>query len=389
MTRPGSLARILPLLALLVAAGCRSGGSGAGAPADDGGPSATAGTPAGQLGAATHAERVGSGWTWTVPAPAWAGMPAADERAIAVPYGHQRLVLLDGDGRVQWEADRLGLRDVAPRLTAELVVAATDDGVAAFRRGDGTKLWDTQLGERANTPVVAGRVAVTSTWEGNLVGLDLGDGRVVWKAALPGPSIGPPAGDGSVVVATWDRSSARAGGAVAVDAATGKERWARDLPGGGISAPTVTRGSGPVAVMVAGDLAAHALALGSGEDRWRTPLDGAGSPEVPPAVVDAATVLVAHRLGGLDLLDVATGRRTWQVSTDGAATRGGPAVGPEGGFAVPLDDGRLLLAGPNRQTELLQPPTGRCSGVATGPHGWLVGATREGTVNTVQAGWLW
>lgn len=389
MTRPGSLARILPLLALVVAAGCRSGAGGAGTPAAPDGPATSTGVAAGQLGPATDAERVGHGWTWTVPAPAWAGMPAADERAIAVPYGHQRLVLLDGDGQVQWEADRLGLRDVAPRLTADLVLAATDDGVAAFRRGDGTKLWDTELGERANAPVVAGPMAVTSTWEGNLVGLDVSDGRVVWKAALPGPSLGPPATDGSVVVATWDRSGSRTGGAVAVDGATGKERWARALPGGGISAAAVTTGSGPVAVMVAGDLAAHALALSSGEERWRTPLEGTGSPEVPPAVVDPTSVLVAHRLGGLDLLQVATGRRTWQVSTEAAATRGGPAVGPEGGFAFPLDDGRLLLAGPDRQTELLQPPTGRCSGVATGPHGWLVAAAREGTVNTVQAGWLW
>jgi len=141
--------------------------------------------------------------------------------------------------------------------------------------------------------------------------------------------------------------------------------------------------------MVAGDLAAHALALTGGQERWRTPVDGAGSPEVPPLAVDDRSVLVAHRLGGLDLLDAGTGSRSWRVATDGAAVRGGPAVGPAGSYAFPLDDGRVLLAGPNRRTELLQPPDGRVSGVATGPGGLLVSTTREAVVNRVEAGTAW
>jgi outer membrane protein assembly factor BamB len=141
-------------------------------------------------------------------------------------------------------------------------------------------------------------------------------------------------------------------------------------------------------VMVAGDLAAHALALADGKERWRTPLRGAGSPEVPPAVVDARSVLVAHRLGGLDLLDTATGRRTWQESNDGAAVRGGPVVGPAGSYAFPLDDGRLVLAGPGRPTEVRQAP-GRISGVVAGPGGLLVAATRGAAVNSVQATPYW
>ena len=106
-------------------------------------------------------------------------------------------------------------------------------------------------------------------------------------------------------------------------------------------------------------------------------------------VVDAASVLVAHRLAGLDLLDAATGRRIWQADADAAAVRGGPAVGPEGSYAFPLDDGHVLLADPNRSTELLRLPDGRVSGVATGPGGTLVGATREAAVNTVEAGPEW
>lgn len=390
MKRPGSLGRILTVLALLVAAGCRSGG---GAPAGSGeadGPLAERGAesrpePAGPAG--SDATTVGPGWIWTAPAPAWIGMPAADEGSVAFTYGHQHLALLDAKGRVLWEASRLGLRDVAPRLTPDLVLAATDDGVAAFRRSDGTKLWDTSVAGRANTPVVVGGMAVTSTWEGHMLGLDLAGGKVAWTVALPGSSLGPPATDGTAAVVTWDRADRRRGGAVAVEASTGRQRWAVALPGGGISAPTVTP-SGSV-VLVAGDLAAHALALSTGEERWRTAVAGAGSPEVPPLAVDGRSVLVAHRLGGLDLLDAATGRRTWQVATDGAAVRGGPAAGPEGSYAFPLDDGRILLAGPDRETELVRPPSGRVSGVIDGPGGLLVAAMREGLVNTVEAGPAW
>jgi len=93
--------------------------------------------------------------------------------------------------------------------------------------------------------------------------------------------------------------------------------------------------------------------------------------------VGADSVLVAHRLGGLDLLETATGRRRWQVATDGIAVRGGPVTGPQGTFAFPLDDGRLVLAGPTRATETLQAPN-RISGVVAGPGGLLVAATRGG-----------
>lgn len=328
----------------------------------------------------------GLAWNWAAPPPASTGMPGADDREVAFTWGHEHLVLLDADGRVRWDVVRLGLRDVAPRLTADLVLAATDDGLAAFRRADGSKAWDSVLAARANTPVVVGRVAVTSTWEGQLVGLGLADGRVAWKAPLPGGSVAPPASNGGTVAVTWQREDRSAAGALAVDGATGRPQWVVPVEPGGVGGPAITPDG--AMVFVGGDLFAHALSLADGKERWRTELRGAGSPEVPPVAVGASAVLVAHRLGGLDLLDTTSGRRLWQLATDGIAVRGGPVVGPEGSFAFPLDDGRLVLAGPHRETETRQAPN-RLSGVVAGPRRLLVAATRGHTVNTVTATENW
>jgi outer membrane protein assembly factor BamB len=374
MTRSFPSLRVALAVAVLCA-GCRSGAGGSSSSAPRG-----PGDPVGEV--------AGSGvtWHWEAPSPASVGMPAADEHEVAFTYGHQHLVVLDASGRSRWDVARLGLRDVAPRFTADLVVAATDDGMAAFRRTDGTKVWDTPLQARANTPVVAGNLAVTSTWEGDLVGVDLVAGKVAWRTALGGAAMGPPATDGTTVVATWEEIHGQAGGAVGVDAATGRRRWATTLLPRGISAPVVLpRGT---VVAVAGDMAAHGLALAGGQELWRTALDGAGSPEVPPAAVGTDMVLTAHRLGGLDLLDAATGRRSWQVRTDGIAVRGGPVAGPVGTFAFPLDDGRMVMAGPTRGTEFRQAPN-RISGLAVGPGGLLLAATRGATVNSIQATPAW
>ena len=334
-------------------------------------------------------------WEWRAPDPSYAGMPAADGDEVAATYGTRGLVLLDGtDGDVVWQTERLDLRDVAPRFAPGVVLAAADDGVVAFERDTGVIRWDATLGERANTPVVAGGNAVVSTWEGSLVALDLVDGRVAWRARLPGPALGPAAADGSAVVATW--VAGREAGAVAVEAADGRPRWAVPLEGDAVSGPAIVGGSGgggdtepAVVVVVAGDIAAHGLDLADGTERWRTDTEGAGSPEVPPLALGAGEILVAHRLGGLALLDAATGRSRWTVSSDGVAVRGGPAgEAPDGPFAFPLDDGRVLLAAPDQETGYAG-SRGRVSGVAIGPGGILVMGTREGDVNGLLAlsGW--
>ncbi len=335
-------------------------------------------------------------WRWPAPPPGSVGMPAVDDDGVSVTYGHLRVVLLDLDDSVQWEAERVGLRDVAPALTAELVVAATEQGLLAVDRATGRIRWDTQVGERANGPVIVGNRAVVSTWEGSLTAFDLADGHVAWRTALPGPAIGPAATDGSAVAVTWEEAHGQAAGAVVVDGADGRQRWSVPLEPGGVGGPAIAAirsGSGPgsdsasdsnsgsVVVAVAGDIAAHGLDLADGHERWRAATEGRGSPEVPPLALDDGEVLVAHRLAGLVLVDAGTGADRWMGTADGAAVRGGPAgPGPDGPFAFPIDDGRLFLVGPGLEPKRLDWP-GRVSGVAMTSDGLLLVATREARAN--------
>jgi len=344
------------------------------------------------------------GWQWDAPRPGNVGVPAVDERGIVVSYGHLRLVALDAEGDPQWEVERLGLRDVAPRLAGDLAVAATDDGVLAVERTSGRIVWDAVLGERANVPTVAAGLAHVTTWEGSLVALDLAGGTVAWRVRLPGLALGPAAVHEGTVLATWESEPGSEAGLSAFDAASGREHWRLGLRRGGVSAPAVAPAAAPAAgpgppagarppagtvVVVDGSVGVLGVDLASGTRRWTTVLRGAGAAEVPPVVLASGKVLVTHRLGGLALVDPADGRLAWEVvSEEGVVQRAGPAgPTPDGRFALPLEDGTLLMVKDGGVDDVLDPP-GRVSGVAVaGPH--LLVATRESGANALFAltGW--
>jgi outer membrane protein assembly factor BamB len=310
-------------------------------------------------------------------------MPAADRGGVAATYGHLRLVLFSATGGVQWQAERLGLREEAPLLLPDVVVAPADDGLVAVDRGSGHIRWDSRVGEEAATPVVAGGLVVMCTGDGSLVGLDLATGQVVWRLRLPGRAEGPPATDGVSVAVTWEPDEGPVAGMTVVEAATGRVRWTVRLRAGGVSGPAIATSApgGDFAVVVDDELQAKAFDLRTGRRRWAVGLGGAGSPEVPPLALAAGRVLVADRLAGLTLVD-ADGRRTWHARVGGAAVRGGPvAVGRDGPFALPLWSGRWLVSGPGRRPTTFQPPGGIVSGVAVGAGGALVVSSAQGDDN--------
>ncbi|MFP5318346.1 MAG: PQQ-binding-like beta-propeller repeat protein [Acidimicrobiia bacterium] len=370
--------RALLALVLLWCAACGGGGAGGGDDrrAADDGERAPAGDPARDL-------ELDLRWTWAAPS---TGMPASDGREVAIVSTRSKITLLDGGGAVRWELEGRSLRDVAPTLTPDLVLVPTEDGLLAVDRAGGRRRWEAAVGERVNTPAVVGTRAVATTWEGTLVAFELADGRIAWRTPLGGASLGPAVAAGSgTAVATFD--SGRAAGAVATDVATGRPRWTVPLPANGVSGPAV---EGDTVVLVAGDISAHGLALADGSTRWRQRLQGSGSPEVPPLPRGDGTVLVGHRQGGVALLDARDGAVRWDASApDSAAVRGGPVgPGPNGWFALPLDDGQVLMAGPDREPDVRDPP-GFVPGVAAGPGGVLLIARTQGDDNGLDAvsGW--
>jgi hypothetical protein len=98
-------------------------------------------------------------------------------------------------------------------------------------------------------------------------------------------------------------------------------------------------------------------------------------------------VAVADRDGDLAVLDARTGRRRWSVNGIGAAERGGPLSLPGDAVALPVDDGRFLVARAGRIVAVVDPP-GRVMGLARMGLDQLVLATRESPDNMVGA-WFW
>lgn len=323
-----------------------------------------------------EAPAASSEWKWTAPR-GYVGMPAADRHGVVASYAKSWLIALDQRGRPQWEARDDSLRDVAPLLLDDAVVAATEIGLAAFDRADGQVRWRADVGDRSNTPVLADPYTlVTTTWDGRIVGVDLVSGARRWEYVLPDAVFGPPAARDGIAIATWSA------GMTAVDVATGEPRWRIDLPVGGTSSPAAV---GDVVVVVAGDAAAHAFDVATGQRQWRTEVGAEGSEEVPPAAARGG-VVVADRLGNVAMLSAASGKLTWRAEGEGAAVRGGPAIATrrnQAVIALPVDDGRVLLAGPSRR-EIVD-PGGRVSGVVATPDGLIVVATREVATNGLEA----
>ncbi|MGH9189014.1 MAG: PQQ-binding-like beta-propeller repeat protein [Acidimicrobiales bacterium] len=319
-------------------------------------------------------------WRWDAPPLASVGMPAADADSVVATFGHVGVVLLGHDGRERWRSTSVGVRDVAPLLTADLVVASTESGMVAFDRRTGEPRWEVELGDRPNTPVAAGGMAVASTWGGSVIAVDLAGGRELWRRQLPGAALGPVATDGNVAAVTWEAEGGDAAGIAAFDGRTGRPTWSAPLPPEGVSSPALVADR---LVVVAGDGSALALDAATGAVAWRTAVGGAGSPEVPPLPV-GDQVVVAHRLGGLAVLDSRSGRLEWQAGTGSAAVRGGPGGPlPSGRHALPLDDGRLMVAGPGGG-EILDPP-GMVSGIVTVGRGVLIVAIAGADQNRLYA----
>lgn len=190
-------------------------------------------------------------------------------------------------------------------------IAPPAELVAFTARLEATRVWSAggrggeevlRLGLR---PAVVDGVAYVAGYGGEILALDPGSGRVLWrhssKLRFGG---GPAAGEGLVVAGTV------AGEVLALDAATGSERWRVAVGGEVLCAPAI--GGGLVVVRTV-DGRLRGLRIADGSEAWsyeqpvpRLTLRGNGSP-----VIHGDVVLAGFDSGRVVALALATGDLLW------------------------------------------------------------------------------
>jgi outer membrane protein assembly factor BamB len=128
--------------------------------------------------------------------------PAVDSRVVVTQSVDGRLVALNAaDGQQRWVYDStvpaLSLRGTSkPLISGNIVVAGFANGIiAGIDANNGLQLWEERVAvpqgrydiERIididGDPVLSGSTVFVSSYQGNLMGLDLVSGRIVWGMA--------------------------------------------------------------------------------------------------------------------------------------------------------------------------------------------------------------
>jgi len=169
------------------------------------------------------------------------------------------------------------------------------------------------------SPVVRGGIVFFGSGDGNLYAVDAGSGKERWRAALGGAVVSTPAVSGDLVVAT-----ARERTIAAVDRATGRLRWrfeaGKDQPfewgwDYWLSSPAVW-GAEQRVYVGSGDGRLYALELSTGRKIWELPTEG--RVRSSPAVSDGV-VYVGSMDGRVYAADADSGKPLWSFATEGAS----------------------------------------------------------------------
>ena len=190
-----------------------------------------------------------------------------------------------------------------------------------------------------SAPVIAGGRAFVGARNQTVLAVDLGTGKVVWKARTQGQVDPSVAVDGGLVFAVSENPTS---GRAALDAFrldSGKIAWSLSpsrLPAG-VTAPTVADGTVYVGF---GDGTVRAVNAATGAERWREAVRADFSPLSSPAYANGR-LFVLDRDGGLYAFDVASGKRAWDYQFDGTAEWAAP-LASDGFVFAGLDDGTVV-----------------------------------------------
>ncbi|WP_448580087.1 outer membrane protein assembly factor BamB family protein [Thermaurantiacus sp.] len=229
----------------------------------------------------------------------------------------------------------------------------TEARVTALAADTGQTLWSVRLetGKDAKMPAFGGGVSVegetlfATTGLGSAVALDVATGREIWRVSIGTPlRAGPTVSEGKVLVMSQDNRL------TALAAATGDQLWqvtATLEPAGilGPGAPAMDSGT-VVAGFSSGEL--FALRVENGRTVWqdqlartgRTTALGALSAIVASPVIDRGRVFAVGHGGRMVAIELASGQRVWERTFAGVST---PAVAGEFLFVLTTEAELIAL----------------------------------------------
>ena len=215
---------------------------------------------------------------------------------------------------------------------------AAHSGTAAGPEPPYTEVWEREVGGGgpATGVAVSEEVVVAVTREG-VLGLDPGDGSVLWERGRAPGSTGVPAISGDLVLHA--RAEGVSGQVVARDVTTGDLVWQATLGAAPAGGPTI---SGKTAVVGTGGGEVVALDLETGKVMWRFATTGGvtGPPAIDGEVVVASAYQGSSAVStvyGIDLSAGSEDRSLWQLSPGAAGPPSAPAIG-DGRVYVGISD---------------------------------------------------
>jgi outer membrane protein assembly factor BamB len=277
-------------------------------------------------------------WTQTLPDEPQA---VATSAGRSVVVGTASVTAVGASGTRQWQL-RVPSAQRWIAMDAATVLVGLPNGWEAIDATSGRPRWSVVTEEDAGPGALVpgdAPMAVVSTLQGGLVGIDARSGRTLWAERLDGAVRGTPSVDpanGAVVVVTEAlRAQLRS-----LRALDGSQRWSRPIPPR--SGSPVVRGG--TVLVGAGDGRYHsevdAVSALDGRLRWRSPMPASFQPDLAPAV-HRGIVYAVDQLGHLAAFDLDTGHRRWVADLNDAVLLGAPV--PVGDALVVADSGRELV----------------------------------------------
>jgi len=255
---------------------------------------------------------------WSQASPDWVSELIPDRGDLIVMSDNWVSAVAADDGQVRWRRQVPHLDDGGV-VRGDTILVSARTGFAALERETGKVRWFSETMESPGRvalvgPDVAHQIAVVTTDEGGLVGVDVRTGRARWSTRLRGQMLGHPAVDqpSGTFASVWQDASSTE--LRLIDAGTGAVLWVQAV-GARAGSPVVV--GGMVAVSAGNgtrDSEVRAFTLADGGLRWRSPVAGPSEPHLRP-LVDGADLYVVDRTGHVARIDLADGTRRWSTDT--------------------------------------------------------------------------